>query len=133
MSDRTNKPVHEVRIGAIKAAVWANATDSGGTRYAVTIARIYRDKGGQWQQTTSFGVDDLPVLQKVIDQAFEAVLHLQGNASSPAPDSGSDDGEGDDAHAEPASTGSSETSGNSRGAKASKGSGGNGGKARKRG
>jgi hypothetical protein len=96
----------------------------------VTIARIYRDKGGQWQQTTSFGVDDLPVLQKVIDQAFEAVLHLQGSVTTPDSDSG--DGEGDDAHAEPASTGSSEASGNSREAKAAGASGG-GGKARKRG
>lgn len=127
MSDRTNQPVHEVRIGAIKPAIWANASTSGGggTRYAVTVARIYRDRNSQWQQTTSFGVDDLPVLQKVIDQAFEAVLHLQG-------DPGSNDGGDDDPHAATTSAGDTTNSGNSRELQAS-GTAGGQGKARRRG
>ncbi|MEM6457842.1 MAG: hypothetical protein AAF710_00455 [Planctomycetota bacterium] len=131
MSDRTNKPVHEVRIGAIKAAIWANATDNGSTRYAVTVARIYRDRNSQWQQTTSFGVDDLPVLQKVIDQAFEAVLNLQGDPGN-APDPGSNDGGNDDPHAATAPAGDTATSGNSRELQAS-GTPGDQGKARRRG
>ena len=75
MSD-SNKPIQEVRIGSIKAAIWANPTESGATRYNVTLARIYRSDG-QWKQTTSFNVDDLPVVQKVTDRAFEAILDLQ--------------------------------------------------------
>lgn len=34
-----DRPVHEVRIGAIKAAIWKNETN-GGARYNVTLSRI---------------------------------------------------------------------------------------------
>src|SRR5262249_58420287 len=61
------KPVHEVRLGSIKAAIWENQT-SNGTRFNVTLARIYKD-GEQWKSTDSFGRDDLLLLAKVIDRA----------------------------------------------------------------
>lgn len=60
-------PVHEVRLGAVKAAIWKNPTDNG-TRYNVNVSRIYKD-GDQWKSTESFGRDDLLVLAKVVDQA----------------------------------------------------------------
>jgi hypothetical protein len=61
------QPVHEVRIGSVKAAIWENRTDTG-TRFNVTLARIYKD-GETWNSTESFGRDDLLLLTKVIDQA----------------------------------------------------------------
>ncbi len=61
------RPVHEVRLGRIKAAVWENSTENG-TRHNVTLSRIYKD-GEQWKDTTSFGRDDLPLLAKVCDLA----------------------------------------------------------------
>ena len=60
------KPVHEVRLGFIKAAVWKNETEAG-VRYNVTFSRLYKD-GDQWSSTESFGRDDLLVLAKVADQ-----------------------------------------------------------------
>ncbi len=62
-----NRPVHEVRLGRIKAAVWENSTENG-TRHNVTLSRIYKD-GDQWKDTTSFGRDDLPLVAKVADLA----------------------------------------------------------------
>ncbi len=62
-----NKPVHEVRMGRIKAAIWANST-SAGTRHSVTIVRLYKE-GDSWKTSTSFGRDDLPLVAKVSDQA----------------------------------------------------------------
>ncbi len=38
-NDAKQKPVHEVRMGRIKAAIWANNTDNG-TRHNVTITRL---------------------------------------------------------------------------------------------
>jgi len=61
------KPVHEVRLGAIKAAVWKNDTPNG-VRYNVTFVRLYRDNV-EWKTTESFGRDDLLVLAKVADCA----------------------------------------------------------------
>jgi hypothetical protein len=60
------KPIHEVRLGFIKAAVWRNETEAG-VRYNATFSRLYKD-GEQWASTESFGRDDLLLLAKVADQ-----------------------------------------------------------------
>ena len=65
MKDKT-KPINEVRIGAVKAAIWRNEVN-GGVRYNATFSRLYRDED-QWRSTESFGRDDLIVLAKVADQ-----------------------------------------------------------------
>jgi len=61
------KPVHAVRLGRIKAAIWENETENG-ARYNVTISRLYKDDD-QWKDSTSFGRDDLPLVAKVADLA----------------------------------------------------------------
>jgi hypothetical protein len=67
-----DKPVHEVRLGSIKAAIWKNDTQSG-VRYNVTFARLYKD-GDEWKSTDSFGRDDLLVLAKVADNAHSWIF-----------------------------------------------------------
>jgi hypothetical protein len=62
-----NKPVHTVRLGAIKAAIWENTVGEN-TRHSVSLCRLYKD-GDQWKTTESFGRDDLLLLAKVADQA----------------------------------------------------------------
>jgi hypothetical protein len=63
-----NRPVHEVRIGSIKAAVWANE-GAQGVFYNVTLSRVYKDRQGGWQTASTFGRDDLLVVAKVADLA----------------------------------------------------------------
>jgi len=63
------RPAHEVRIGAIKAAIWRNDTGNG-VRFNVTFSRLYKDKEqDQWASTSSFGRDDLLLVAKVADAA----------------------------------------------------------------
>jgi len=62
----SKRPVHEVRLGRIRAAVWENETQNGSPRHNVTFSRLYRD-GEKWKDSTSFGRDDLPLLAKVAD------------------------------------------------------------------
>ena len=69
------KPVAEIRIGRVKAAIWPNETE-GRTRHMVTFSRLYKD-GEQWKTTQSFGSNDLLVLAKVADQAHSRILELQ--------------------------------------------------------
>ena len=59
-------------MGAIKAAIWKNDTQSG-VRYNVTFSRLYKD-GDEWKSTDSFGRDDLLVLAKVADQAHSWIF-----------------------------------------------------------
>ncbi len=73
------QPVHEVRLGAIKAAIWENKTDNG-VRYNVTVARIYKD-GDNWKSTDSFGRDDLLLLGKVLNEAHTWIFENQKSRS----------------------------------------------------
>jgi hypothetical protein len=75
-------PVHEVRLGRIKAAVWENTTENG-VRHNVTINRLYKD-GNQWKDSASFGRDDLPLVMKVVDQAHDWIFDQSGQSNSEA-------------------------------------------------
>ena len=70
-SNMSKKPVHEVRLGRIKAAIWENETQNG-TLHNVTLSRLYKD-GDQWRDSTSFGRDDLPLVARVADLSPPAV------------------------------------------------------------
>lgn len=72
MPKSNNGPVHEIRLGAIKAAIWQNDTQNG-VRHNVTVSRLYKD-GDDWKQTESFGRDDLLLVAKVADQAHSWIL-----------------------------------------------------------
>jgi hypothetical protein len=85
MKNTKQKPIHEVRLGHIKAAVWKNETEAG-ARYNVTFSRIYKD-GDKWQSTDSFGRDDLLLLSKVADQTHSWIFQQsqgEDNASKAA-------------------------------------------------
>jgi len=69
------KPVSEVRIGHIKAAIWKNETE-GGTFFNVTLTRLYRD-GDSWKSSDSFGRDDLLLAAKVLSAAHSKIYELQ--------------------------------------------------------
>lgn len=67
MNESKARPLHEVRFGAIKAAIWRNDTATG-VRYNTTFARLYKEReDAPWRATDSFGRDDLLLLAKVAD------------------------------------------------------------------
>ena len=84
VKERGNRPVHEVRLGRIKAAIWENETQNG-TRHNVKVARLYKD-GNTWKDSDSFGRDDLLVVGKVLDLAhswiFQQAAEADGNHES---------------------------------------------------
>ena len=60
-----NRPVHEIRLGKVKAAIWKNDTDAG-IRYSVSFVRIFKTEEG-WDSSPTFGRDELPLVAKVAD------------------------------------------------------------------
>lgn len=68
----SNRPVHEIRFGSVKATIWCNQTDAG-PMYNVTVSRFYRAKDSDgnevWRDSDSFGRSDLLELAKAIDLA----------------------------------------------------------------
>ena len=82
------RPVHEFRLGRIRAAIWENETQNG-TRHNVTVSRLYKD-GDDWKDSASFGRDDLPLVGKVCDQAHSWIFQQTGNSSTDNGDSNGD-------------------------------------------
>ncbi|MDH7501627.1 MAG: hypothetical protein QHJ82_02790 [Verrucomicrobiota bacterium] len=72
---QNNKPVHSVRIGTVKAAIWENRSGDA-TWYNVTVSRSYKD-GDQWKNAETFGRDDLLALAKVVDLAHTWICDRQ--------------------------------------------------------
>jgi hypothetical protein len=63
----TQPPVHEIRMGRVKACVWKNETPQG-ARHNVTVSRLFKE-GDTWKESRSFGREELPLLCKVVDLA----------------------------------------------------------------
>ena len=76
------KPVHEIRMGKVKAAIWANETESGAVRHNVTFSRIYKE-GAEWKTSTSFGRDELPLVVKVADLAHDWIYQHGSDGGEP--------------------------------------------------
>ncbi len=82
MNQEKTKPVHEIRLGCVRAAVWENPTQNG-MRHNVTISRLYKD-GEQWKDSSSFGREDLPLVRKVIDLAHTWIYEHPATANDAA-------------------------------------------------
>lgn len=77
------RPVHEVRLGRIRAAIWENRTENG-PRHNVTLSRLYKDEQDDWRDSDSFGRDDLLVLAKVADLAHTWICDQSAQQSRSA-------------------------------------------------
>jgi len=90
MATQTAKrPVHEIRLGRVKAAIWENDTKDG-LRHNISLSRIYKE-GNQWKDSTSFGRDDLPLVIKVADMAHTWVYENAGSTATVAAGSTSEE------------------------------------------
>lgn len=77
---KPNKPAGEVRIGMIKATIWARPYEDG-VAHNVTFSRIYKS-GEEWRRTDTFGRDDLLVVAKVADLAHTWIWQEQAARKS---------------------------------------------------
>jgi hypothetical protein len=75
MSD--NKPVAQVRLYPITAAIWKNQTADGKGFFSVTFTRTYKDKEGKYQNADSFNGSDLLLLAKVADLTHSKLEELR--------------------------------------------------------
>ena len=62
--------MHQIRLSAIRAAIWLNQSDkTGESWFTVTVSRSFRDKE-QFKDTTTYRRDDLPIVSKAIEMAY---------------------------------------------------------------
>lgn len=77
-SENGNKPAYEVRLGRVKAAVWANQGDAG-VWFSVVFSRLYKE-GDSWKRSESFSRDDLPLVAKLADRVHTWIYEQTGAA-----------------------------------------------------
>ncbi|MDM8008654.1 MAG: hypothetical protein QUV05_21155 [Phycisphaerae bacterium] len=106
-NEKRNPPVQKFRLGQVEAAIWLNRNQNPRTKreetyHSVTVTRGYTDQQGFYRDTTSFNVQHIPLLLKVLEHAYDYVHEMQrqsadgdeyGDASpgGPAPSSVPDD------------------------------------------
>ena len=67
----TTKPIHEVRFGNVRVAIWANKGEEGRTFHNFSLERSYRDKEGNWQnQQLSLGVREVAKITRALETAY---------------------------------------------------------------
>jgi hypothetical protein len=70
------KPVHEIKLGAIRAAIWANEHGTTDVWFNVTVTRLYKT-GTTWSQSNAFRRDDLPLAIKAMEMAYAWIWEHQ--------------------------------------------------------
>lgn len=81
MTDQAkNRPVAELRgMAGLKATIWSDATESGGIRYSVQIARTYL-KDGKYYDTNYFGPSELLQAAHLAGRAYDKIIELRAEA-----------------------------------------------------
>lgn len=66
------RPEETLREGSLKAAIWRNEGEKG-AYHSVTVARTYKDRDGQLQDTQSFRAKDMLGLSELARQTHHNV------------------------------------------------------------
>ena len=71
------QPEKRFKVGACMASVFVDLVDTASGKAAiksVSLQRIYKDKEGNFQHTTSFGINDIPKAMLVLSKAYEYLV-----------------------------------------------------------
>jgi hypothetical protein len=72
-----NQPEQKFQAGAVQATVWRNEGKTKDGKdfnfLTVSVQRGYKDKDGNWQNTTALRTNDVPRAQLVLTQAWEYI------------------------------------------------------------
>ena len=74
---KTNKPIEKVRYGNVTISIWENETeDQEGkkrTNYSVSLQKSYKDAKGEWQNSNTFFVNEIPKAIEGLRDAFKLI------------------------------------------------------------
>ena len=72
MTDEKKKPVHQEKLGRVRASIWANKTERG-LLYSVTLSRSFK-KGTEWKNSSSFSREDFPLIARLLEASERWML-----------------------------------------------------------
>jgi len=71
--EKGNEPAFKVEFGNMTASVWMNEGDKG-VIPSVQLQKKYTDKEGNWQNSFSFGTNEIPKAIVALQKAYEKIL-----------------------------------------------------------
>ncbi len=75
-----NKPVKEIGVGQVRAAIWENEIKGGKVikpGFKVSVDRRYKDQDGKWKSTQSFSQTEIPLAIHCLGKAFDFMVEQQ--------------------------------------------------------
>jgi hypothetical protein len=64
------KPIREIKLGSVRAAIWQNELEDGRIMHSVSFSRLYKENGA-WRDSTSFGRSELLLLARAAEKALD--------------------------------------------------------------
>ena len=71
----TQKPVAEVKSGAVVGTIWKNDGQQGPFN-TITVSRLYKGRDDKWQRTKTLRPKDMPDVQAVAGLVTEKIAEL---------------------------------------------------------
>ena len=76
-TETKTKPVHEVRFGNVRVALWANRNQENQLYHTFGLERSYRDQNGEWQtQQMSLALGEIAKVTGALSKAYEDYYSL---------------------------------------------------------
>ena len=66
-----DQPDREIKFGSVKLVVWENESSDGGRFHTFQFSRNYQDSSGDWKETGSMRVRDLPHIISCVRRAIQ--------------------------------------------------------------
>jgi hypothetical protein len=86
MSGDSNRPEKAFKVGAVRAAIWANprVTSAGKTFHShkIAIERTYKDSREGFKSTTNLEVNDIPKAIIALQRAYEYCIAANQKSGS---------------------------------------------------
>ena len=76
-----DKPIHEIRVGNVRASIWENPDNQPANVYKVSFTRSCHD-GQQWRTSSGFRRDDLLLLVDAAERARVWIFEQQREAAA---------------------------------------------------
>lgn len=79
---QTNRPLWQTHVGPFWASIWENDRNIGEKTVKVrelSFAKRYKDKSGEFRNSTKYQVNDIPKAIVALEQAYEELVLRNGN------------------------------------------------------
>ncbi len=72
--ENKNQPLKVFKAGPVRATIWENITEQDSSFNTISLNRSYKDKEGNWQNSGTLRINDLPKAAIVLNKAYDYLI-----------------------------------------------------------